>query len=69
MILANIDSFTITDLAPYLAGALATQGRLVVSGISEHLAGACRIALENAGLQALETASRDGWCALICTKS
>lgn len=69
IVVANIDSFSITDLAPDLAGAVVPGGTLVVSGITEHLAGACRISLENAGLRALATASRDGWCALICTTS
>ncbi len=67
IVVANIDSFSISDLAPYLARALVPGGTLVVSGITEHLAGACRISLENVGLRSLETVSRDGWCALICT--
>lgn len=67
MILANMTTATITELAPDLAPALAPGGTLIASGISEHRAGACRAALENAGLRALEAVSRDGWCALICT--
>ena len=67
MILANIDSATIIDMAPDLARGLAPEGTLIASGIGENWAGTCRAALENAGLRALEAASRDGWCALICT--
>lgn len=67
MVLANIDSTTIIDMAPDLARALAPGGTLIASGIGERWAGTCRTALENAGLRALEAASRDGWCALICT--
>jgi ribosomal protein L11 methyltransferase len=67
MIVANIDSATIIDIAPDLARALAPGGTLVASGIGERWAGTCRTALESAGLRTLEAASRDGWCALICT--
>jgi ribosomal protein L11 methyltransferase len=67
MVLANISSAAITEMAPDLARALAPGGTLIVSGISEASAGACRHALEKTGLRVIEQAQRDGWCALTCS--
>jgi ribosomal protein L11 methyltransferase len=67
VILANISSAGIAEMAPALACALAPGGTLIASGIGDASVGVCRGALEKAGLSVLEQASRDGWCALICT--
>lgn len=69
LVLANISSAGIIQMAPELARALVPQGTLVASGISDHLAGTCQAVLQNAGLRVVETVGRDGWCALICTQS
>ena len=68
IILANLTTATIVDLASDLARALAPGGTLIASGIGEQWAESGRTALENAGLRILETAQREGWCALTCTK-
>jgi ribosomal protein L11 methyltransferase len=68
LILANISSAGIIQMAPELARALAPEGTLVASGIGDHLAGTCRTVLQNAGLRVRETIGRDGWCALVCTQ-
>jgi ribosomal protein L11 methyltransferase len=68
MIVANITSAAIIEMAPGLASALAMGGTLVAAGLSDVWAGTCRTVLENAGLRTLEATSRDGWCALICTR-
>jgi ribosomal protein L11 methyltransferase len=67
LILANISSAGIIQMAPELARALAPQGRLIASGIGDHLAGTCQAVLQNTGLRVLETTGRDGWCAIHCT--
>ena len=68
MVLANISTAGITEVAPALARALASGGTLVVSGIGDASVEVCRGAMEKAGLTILEQADRDGWCALICTR-
>jgi len=67
MVLANISSAGIAEMAPALARALAPGGTLVASGIGDASVEVCRGALEKAGLSGLDQAGRDGWCALICT--
>jgi ribosomal protein L11 methyltransferase len=68
MVLANISSAGIAEMAPALARALAPGGTLVASGIGDASVEVCRGALEKAGLSVLDQAGRDGWCALICTR-
>ena len=67
MVLANISTAGITEMAPALARVLAPGGTLVASGISDGSVEVCRGALEKAGLRVLDQADREGWCALICT--
>jgi ribosomal protein L11 methyltransferase len=67
LVLANISTAAITEMAPALARALAPGGTLVASGIGDASAEACRSALERAGLEVLDQTHREGWCALICT--
>jgi ribosomal protein L11 methyltransferase len=67
MVLANVNSAGITEMAPALARALAPGGTLIASGIGDASVAVCRGALEKAGLSVLDQADRDGWCALICT--
>jgi len=67
LVLANISTAAITEMAPALGRALAPGGTLVASGIGDASAEACRSALERAGLKVLDQAHREGWCALICT--
>ena len=67
MILANISTAGITEVAPALSRVLAPGGTLIVSGIGDASVEVCRGVLEQAGLTILEQADRDGWCALICT--
>ena len=67
MVLANISSVRITEMAPALARALAPGGTLIASGIGDASVEVCRGALEKAGLSVIDQADRDGWCALICT--
>jgi len=67
MVLANVNSAGITEMAPALARALAPGGTLIASGIGDASVAVCRGALEKAGLSVLDQANRDGWCALICT--
>jgi ribosomal protein L11 methyltransferase len=67
LVLVNVSSAAITEMAPALARALAPGGTLVASGIGDASAEACRSALEMAGLKVLDQAHREGWCALICT--
>ena len=68
LILANLNSAIIIQMAPELARALAPEGTLITSGIGDHLAGTCQTVLRNAGLRVLDTIGCDGWCALICTQ-
>jgi ribosomal protein L11 methyltransferase len=67
MVLANVSTAGITEMAPALARALAPGGTLIASGIGDASVEVCRGALEKAGLDILERIDRDGWCALICT--
>ena len=67
MVLANVSTAGITEMAPALARALAPGGTLVASGIGDASVEVCRGALEKARLDILERIDRDGWCALICT--
>jgi len=67
MVLANISTAGIAEMAPALARALASGGTLIASGIGDASVEVCRGALEKAGLTILEQTDRDGWCALICT--
>jgi ribosomal protein L11 methyltransferase len=67
LVLANVSTAAITEMAPALARALAPGGALVASGIGDASAEACRSALERAGLEVLDQTHREGWCALICT--
>ena len=67
MVLANISTAGITEMASALARALAPGGTLIASGIGDASVEVCRGALEKAGLDILERIDRDGWCALICT--
>jgi ribosomal protein L11 methyltransferase len=67
MVLANISSAGITEMAPALSRALAPGGTLIASGIGDASVEVCRGALEKAGLSVLDEAHRDGWCVLICT--
>jgi ribosomal protein L11 methyltransferase len=66
VVLANVSSVGISEMAPALARALAAGGTLIASGIGDASVGVCRGALEKAGLSVLDEARRDGWCALIC---
>jgi ribosomal protein L11 methyltransferase len=66
VVLANVTSVGITEMAPALARALAPGGTLIASGIGDASVAVCRDALERAGLSVLDEAHRDGWCALIC---
>jgi ribosomal protein L11 methyltransferase len=67
MVLANISTAGITEMAPALARVLVPGGTLIASGISDGSVEVCRGALERAGLRVLDQANREGWCALICT--
>jgi len=66
MVLANVSSVGISEMAPALARALTPGGVLIASGIGDASADVCRDALERAGLSVLDQARRDGWCALTC---
>ena len=66
MVLANISTAGITEMAPALARVLAPGGTLIASGIGDGSVEVCRGALEKAGLRVLDQADREGWCALIC---
>jgi ribosomal protein L11 methyltransferase len=66
IVLANLSSVGISDMAPALARALAPGGVLIASGVGDDSVGVCRAALEKAGLSVLVEAHRDGWCALTC---
>jgi len=66
VVLANVSSVGISEMAPALARALAPGGTLIASGIGDASVGVCRGALEKAGLSVLDQAHRDGWCALTC---
>ena len=68
LVLANISSAGIVEMAPDLAHALAPGGTLVASGISEPSVETCRDTLEKAGLRLLERMDREGWCALVCAQ-
>jgi ribosomal protein L11 methyltransferase len=67
LVLANVSTAAIIEMAPALGRALALGGTLVASGIGDASAEACQGALERAGLKVLDQAHREGWCALICT--
>jgi ribosomal protein L11 methyltransferase len=67
IVLANISTAGITEMAPALARALVRGGTLIASGIGDGSVEVCRGALKRAGLRVLDQANREGWCALICT--
>jgi len=66
LVLANISSAGIAEMAPDLVRALAPGGVLMASGISEGSLEPCRDALVQAGLCVVERMDREGWCALVC---
>lgn len=66
VVLANLVTDTIVELAPRLAGAVAPGGVLIASGIATEREDRAVAALRGAGLQPTETRRRDGWTAVRC---
>jgi ribosomal protein L11 methyltransferase len=68
VVLANILSRPLIDLAPLLTGCLVNDGNIVLSGILEDQAGSVQVAYSNA-IQWHETNIQQGWVCLFGTKS
>lgn len=64
IVLANLTSDTLVELAGGLADATAEGGALIASGIADERAGSTLGALVDAGFVLVERRSRDGWTAL-----
>lgn len=64
VVLANLITPVIVDLAPSLVAATAEGGTLIASGIADERRGRAVLALEIAGLTVDEVVVRDGWVAL-----
>lgn len=62
LVLANLLTHTVVELAPTLAER--TAGHLVVSGVGTARAGRVTRALDDAGLEVVDLAERDGWARL-----
>lgn len=65
LVLANLSSRLVRELAAPLLEALAPQGRLLVSGIIEEHEAACGAALETAGGAIIERRLVEGWRLLV----
>jgi ribosomal protein L11 methyltransferase len=61
IVVANISSATVIDLAPELVACLKTGGVGIAGGISEERAGDCRKALEQAGAREISMMSEGDW--------
>ncbi len=68
VLLANLVTDTVAELAASLVGALAPEGILVASGIAADRAHVATGPLEAAGLRIDERRERDGWVALRGTR-
>jgi ribosomal protein L11 methyltransferase len=69
LVVANILADVITGLAPLLAGRLAPNGTLIVSGILEEQAPGVRSAIEACGLRFLTEHAEKDWIAFCFTTS
>jgi ribosomal protein L11 methyltransferase len=68
MVLANILAETIIELAPGLAGSLAADGRLIVSGIIRDRTDAVVERLTACGLPRMERHQDGDWVALLAQR-
>lgn len=64
IVLANLVTDTIADLAPALVAAIAPRGTLIASGIAADRAERATAPLVDAGLDIVEQRERDGWIAI-----
>ena len=66
LILANIVADVIIPLAPLAKSLLAPRGIFLCSGIIDKRAEEVRTALEQAGLEVIETKEQTGWISFVC---
>lgn len=65
LVLANVLSAPLIEMAPAIARRVGRNGRLVLSGIRSSLADDVERAYRHAGMKFVRTRVRDGWTALI----
>jgi ribosomal protein L11 methyltransferase len=65
LVLANLSSRLVQELAEPLVAALATDGVALISGLIDAQEAACRRALRRAGARVIESRGREGWRLLL----
>ncbi|MDX1659073.1 MAG: 50S ribosomal protein L11 methyltransferase [Nitriliruptorales bacterium] len=68
VVLANLTSDTLRELAPDLAAATVPGGALIASGIADERAGSTVSALGREGFEVMGRRSRDGWTAVVARR-
>ncbi len=69
LVLANLSSRLVQELAEPLVAALATDGVALVSGLIDAQEAACRRALRRAGGRVIESEGREGWRLLLVERA
>jgi ribosomal protein L11 methyltransferase len=69
IVLANLNSRLVQDLARPVVAALRPRGVALLSGLIDDQARACRRALRDAGARIVESRSEDGWTLIVAARA